>query len=149
MPAITIRYLTHQECDCVEELALITKGKQISVHEILDFISQLGNAGLLAVQGSKLVGYLLYTINLQQRSLYITQWAIHPMSPSSTGRILFGRLLDAIPAHKSKIAVEIDVPERDLATQRLLKELKFQCIHIAPDPEQTSESLYIFQFCKP
>jgi hypothetical protein len=147
---ITARYLQLEECDAINELERKRFGhNRWTVRELQDFLSVPGNAGLVAIQGVRLLGYCLYNVNLRSGIISIAQVVAHPLIDEyDTITRLLRELEKGIPPG-SEAAVNIVINERNLPMQQLLRSFGFICHKILHGAGGNGDDGYFFSLDKP
>jgi hypothetical protein len=76
---ITTSFMALEGCPLMQEAGrLCFNSNKGATHHLADWLSTKRNAGLVAVQGGNVLGFVLYTVQIQKKQVVFHQLAVRP-----------------------------------------------------------------------
>ena len=115
------------------------------VYRQLRCLRQRNCIGMVAEQGEKVVGFMIY--ELHKTKLHILNFAVHPTCRrASVGQQMVGKLISKLSSHR-RTKITLEVRETNLAAQLFFKAMNFRAMRVLRSYyEDSGEDAFLMQY---
>lgn len=128
MTPVQIRWIVRRDYEEVLAIEQASFASPWTMTDVLTFMSQRNNIGMVAEFQEKIVGYFLY--ELHKEALRVVDFAVAPaFRREGVGRQMVARLLRKL-SQQRRTEVVLEVSERNLAAQVFFRKMGFLAVGV-------------------
>lgn len=142
---VHIRWMIRRDMPEVLQAEQLSFDHAWSEEDFLRCLRQRNCIGMVAEQGEKVVGFMIY--ELHKARLHILNFAVHPSwRRTNVGGQMVGKLISKLSSHR-RTRITLEVRESNLAAQLFFRKMEFRAQRVLRSfYEDSGEDAYLMEY---